>query len=347
MNGRALAGAMAGPFAAWATLLAPPLVLASWIFGLAVWPALLIALVAAPPVFALVMSALRGPRARPRWLWMQAFGLGALLMPLVLAGGIARLLIPASAVGIGVLAAWVVLAIFANAGARQVHERHLRIDAPGLPGALRIVQLSDVHVGSRSGAFLHAVVARALALRPDLVVITGDLIDTSDRPEDALEALARLDVPCFMCIGNHERYTRLDESLAAIRATGVRVLRDEAVHHAGLWLIGIDDRDRPEALPDILDRTAGGDGFHVLLYHRPDGWGAARAAGIRLMLAGHTHGGQIWPFGLAVRRLYPEIVGRFDAPGSTLYVSPGTGTWGPVFRLGTRSEMTLVELLPT
>ena len=91
----------------------------------------------------------------------------------------------------------------------------------------------------------------------------------------------------------------------------------------------------------------------MLLYHRPDGWAAARAAGVRLMLAGHTHGGQIWPFGLAVRRAYPEDIGRFDADGSTLYVSPGTGTWGPVFRLGgggggggTRSEMTLVELVP-
>ena len=343
---------LGGTLAAWLTLLAPPLVLAGWLAGVPAWPAPLVAVPLAPAVFGAVMRALRGSSARARWLWMQAFGLGALLMPIVGIGVLLRGVLPAPTVGALVAAAWGVVALFANLAARRVRVHRLDVEVAGLERPLRLVQLSDVHVGSRPPGFLANVVRDARELGPELVLITGDLVDASDVPEDALAALSALTgdgVPVYLSLGNHERYTHLDRTLARIEAQGVRVLRDETVVHGPVRLIGIDDRDRPDALPGILARLAAGRDEarpDVLLYHRPDGWRAAREAGVRLMLAGHTHGGQIWPFGLAVRRVYPETVGRFDADGSTLYVSPGTGTWGPVFRLGTRSEMTLVELVP-
>ena len=342
----------AGALAAWLTLLAPPLTLGAWLAGLPAWPAPLLAAPLAPIVFGTVMRALRGSSARARWLWMQAFGLGALLMPLVGVGILLRAALPATAVGALVALAWGASALLANRAARRVHVERVGLEVAGLERPVRIVHLSDVHVGSRTPAFLAEVVERTAALSPELVLITGDLVDATDLPPDALAALGTLTAagtPVYLSLGNHERYTDLPRTLAAIEAEGVRVLRDEAAAHGPLRLIGIDDRDRPDALPGILARLAGARPDarpEVLLYHRPDGWAAARAAGIRLMLAGHTHGGQIWPFGLAVRRAYPDITGRFDADGSTLYVSSGTGTWGPVFRLGTRSEMTLVELEP-
>ena len=343
---------LGGTLAAWLTLLAPPLTLAGWLAGVPAWPAPLLAVPVAPVVFGTVMRALRGSSARARWLWMQAFGLGALLMPIVGVGIVLRAALPAPTVGALVALAWVLVALAANRAARRVHVARLDVEVANLERAVRLVQISDVHVGSRRPAFLASVVRDVAELSPELVVITGDLVDASDIAPDALAALGELTgagVPVFLSLGNHERYTHLERTLARIEATGVRVLRDEALVHGPLRLLGIDDRDRPDALPGILarlapDRTDARP--DVLLYHRPDGWAAARAAGVRLMLAGHTHGGQIWPFGLAVRRAYPEDVGRFDADGSTLYVSPGTGTWGPVFRLGTRSEMTLVELVP-
>lgn len=84
--------------------------------------------------------------------------------------------------------------------------------------------------------------------------------------------------------------------------------------------------------------------YQVLLYHRPDGLEAAAAANIDLMLCGHTHNGQIVPFNFLVRRVFPRIVGLHDLGGTRLYVSPGTGTWGPVMRLGTRSEITVFDV---
>jgi len=83
-----------------------------------------------------------------------------------------------------------------------------------------------------------------------------------------------------------------------------------------------------------------------LLYHRPDGWPAALDANVNLTLAGHTHAGQMFPFGLLVKRVYPDMAGLFEKNNNRLFVSVGTGTWGPIFRLGTRSELTVIDLTP-
>ena len=84
----------------------------------------------------------------------------------------------------------------------------------------------------------------------------------------------------------------------------------------------------------------------MLLYHRPQGFEAAADNGVDLMLSGHTHAGQMWPLGILVKRQFPFIKGTYQHNDSTLYVSQGTGTWGPIMRLGTISEMTLIELEP-
>ena len=84
--------------------------------------------------------------------------------------------------------------------------------------------------------------------------------------------------------------------------------------------------------------------FTVLLYHQPDIWEAAKRHGIELMLSGHTHKGQVWPFGWLVRTRYAHVAGHFQASLSHLFVSQGTGTWGPLMRFGTRCEMTVIDL---
>lgn len=333
----------------WLTLLAPPLALVAWLAGHPALPAVALGAVAAPFVFARLMRTLRGERTRARHRWMLALGLGAVLLPVVVGGALLALVLPIGtrALGLGALASWIVLALHARHRAERIDDVSLELALPGLARAVRLVQLSDVHVGSRDGAFLERVVEQARAHAPELVVITGDLLDESRVGVTDLAALARFECPVYLAIGNHERYVDLDAALAAIRRHGVRVLRDEAVEHGPLRLIGIDDRDRPDALPGVLERL-GSDpaSVDVLLYHRPDGWQAARARRIPLTLSGHTHGGQIWPFGLLVRRQYPDMIGRFERDGTTLYVSSGTGTWGPALRLGTRSEMTVIDLVP-
>lgn len=338
---------LAGAASAWLTMLAPPITLLCWLAGRDAMPFVLGSVILSPLVFSRVMRALRGNATRVKHRWMLVFGAGAVLLPFTVLGTpLAAISSPRTA-GLIVVALWLATFVHARRRAEHIENVSLVVELPGLASELRFVQLSDVHVGSREPEFLVRVVEQAMAHQPDFVVITGDLLDESRIRGDDLASLSRFDCPVFLCIGNHERYVDLDKALAAIAHQGVTILRDDSIVHGPLRIIGIDDRDRPNDLPGVL-AAIGEDRAHidVLLYHRPDGWSAARAAGIPLTLSGHTHGGQIWPFGLLVKRQYPEMTGRFDRDGKTLYVSAGTGTWGPVLRLGTRSEMTVVELRP-
>ena len=257
----ALLWRLAGSTTAWLTLLAPPLALAAWLAGHRALPFVALGAVLAPFVFARVMQSLRGDHTPARRRWMNALGLGAVLLPLVVGASlgsfalsIAERPVPPRALGLAVLALWLLLALHARRAASHVHDVSFELTLPGLSRPVRLVQLSDVHVGSRDDAFLERVVEQARGHAPELVVITGDLVDESRVGAADLTALARFDCPVYLSIGNHERYVNLPAVLRAIAGHGVRVLRDEAAVHGPLRLIGIDDRDRPDALPDVLER---------------------------------------------------------------------------------------------
>lgn len=213
---------------------------------------------------------------------------------------------------------------------------------------LRFVQITDVHIGSRSKDFLDVVVHRINQINPDFLCITGDFIDATGVSQSDLESLATLRCPIYFSIGNHERYEDLDDIVMRLENLGVQVLRNRQVMHSdAVQVIGIDDMD--DALQ--VQRELGpidlhDDAYKILLYHRPRGLESAAARGIDLMLSGHTHNGQIIPFNLVVNRVFEMSQGLFTHGHTHLYVSQGTGTWGPVMRFGTRSEITLFEVNP-
>jgi predicted MPP superfamily phosphohydrolase len=125
------------------------------------------------------------------------------------------------------------------------------------------------------------------------------------------------------------------------------VIRNGTALHEGIQFIGIDDAEPKSHVRRELSRlTPEPDAYRILLYHRPDGAEDAAEWGAHLMLCGHTHNGQIVPFNFIVRRIFPRIRGLYHVDGMHLYVSPGTGTWGPILRLGSRSEISLFTLGP-
>ena len=209
------------------------------------------------------------------------------------------------------------------------------------------MHLSDVHAGSRSRSFLEKIVTQAVQQSPDIVFITGDLLDSSAVDANHLQPLSKFTCPVFLCLGNHERYVNLHNAIDAIHANNVRVLRNESVILNDLEITGIDDAEshsQVEAVLPSIKRSISQ--FQILLYHKPQGFEFAADNNVDLMLSGHTHGGQVWPFGLLVKRQFPLISGEYQNKEATLYVSEGTGTWGPVMRFGTKSEMTLITLAP-
>jgi predicted MPP superfamily phosphohydrolase len=236
------------------------------------------------------------------------------------------------------------LGIVGFVNAQILHVRRVPIPGPTSVAGRTLVQISDVHIGSRSPQLLKRIVERVNALRPDYVLITGDLIDFAGISRTELAPLGTFNAPTVFAIGNHERYVDLVAIDERMRSLGVIVLRDEAVTHGPFQFIGIDDVDVAARIPAPLGRIElSKEHYGVLLYHRPDGFEAAAERGIPLMLAGHTHAGQIIPFNFIVKRIYPRMRGLHELNGSRLYVSPGTGTWGPVLRIGSRCEITLLE----
>ncbi len=231
--------------------------------------------------------------------------------------------------------------------------RELEIRLRNLPRELagfRLVQISDVHVGP----LLHKdwvahVVEQVRGLSPDLVAITGDLVDGRVHEiREHVSPLARIEAKrgVYFVTGNHEYYSGVEEWYAHLPSLGVRPLRNERVEVApGLDLAGIED---PNGDPDLAAALRGRDPSRalVLLAHQPRQFPEAAKHGVPLTLSGHTHGGQIWPFSWIVALAQPYLAGLHRRGESQLYVSRGTGFWGPPMRVLAPAEITLLKLQP-
>jgi predicted MPP superfamily phosphohydrolase len=223
---------------------------------------------------------------------------------------------------------------------------------------MRIVQLTDVHVGPTIGrGFIEQIVDRVNALEPDVVAITGDLVDGSVAElAEHVAPLARLRAKhgVYFVTGNHEYYSGAEEWVAHLETLGIRVLRNEGVvigGPEGIYLAGIDDHSSrglaPGHGPDLRKALAGRDPERacVLLAHQPRGIELADQLGVDLQLSGHTHGGQMFPWNLAVRLQQPFVAGLHRVTRAQIYVSRGTGYWGPPMRVGAPAEITEIEIV--
>ncbi|HEY5947491.1 MAG TPA: metallophosphoesterase [Kofleriaceae bacterium] len=251
----------------------------------------------------------------------------------------------------GAIAIAIVIAGVANVARGPVIKR-VRIPLARLPiRSYTIAHLTDVHIGPLIGRqFAETLVRRVNALKPDLIVITGDLIDgrlSELRPhiEPLRELRARDGV--YAVTGNHEYYWNVEAWMSHLRSLGMRVLRNEHVTIANAFeLAGVDDASYSEDVPGAV---AGRDPELplVLLAHHPRTITRAMEQGVDLQLSGHTHGGQLLPWGWLARLWDPQVsgLGRFGT--TLLYVSHGTGFWGPPLRVGTRCEIAAITLTGT
>jgi predicted MPP superfamily phosphohydrolase len=229
---------------------------------------------------------------------------------------------------------------------------------PKLDGTT-LVQLTDMHVGPTIGrAFVEDVVRRTNALSPDIVAITGDLVDGS--VEDLREAVAPLaDLRArhgvYFVTGNHEYFSGAREWIAELERLGLRVLRNQRVSVGegpdSFDLAGVNDRTAARYPNDgegenLAQALAGRDPARelVLLAHQPRTIREAERLGVGLQISGHTHGGQIWPFTYLVRLQQPFVAGLHRQGQTQIYVSCGTGYWGPPMRLGVPAEIAQLVL---
>jgi predicted MPP superfamily phosphohydrolase len=283
-----------------------------------------------------------------------------------------------------VAAFWLILAVFYSAfgvwNASHPKMKNVNVEIENLPDYWKnkvIVQLSDVHLGHIQGLrFLNKLVKKVNAIQPELVLITGDLFDGMDNdlsafaePLDQIKALKGV----FFVTGNHETYIGLSRVFSVLKKTNIRVLQNERVAINGLQILGI-SYPGVEALGEIrgLENAAGNsskDSPCILMFHTPTNFlqnaqkdthvdrhfatywvpdtsfDPAEQLGVDLQLSGHTHRGQIFPFGYLTNLIYKGFdYGHHRVGGFSIYTTSGTGTWGPPMRTGNSPEIVVIKL---
>jgi predicted MPP superfamily phosphohydrolase len=257
-------------------------------------------------------------------------------------------------VGLTILLGAVLFTVIGVIQARRPRVVRVTVPIADLPADLagfRIVQLSDLHVGSTiQRSFVDRVVDRTNDLAPDLVAVTGDVAD-GFVPElrDHVAPLGRLRAPLgtFFVTGNHEYYWDPRGWMRELERLGIDVLSNEhrliERGRGRLLLAGVTDLSAASN-PHAAVAGAPDSDVRILLAHQPRSAFAAQDAGFDLQLSGHTHGGQYFPFNVLVRLFQPFVAGLHRLEAMWLYVSRGTGYWGPPLRFGAPSEITLIEL---
>ncbi|MDD5039613.1 MAG: metallophosphoesterase [Patescibacteria group bacterium] len=233
----------------------------------------------------------------------------------------------------------------------------ITVTIPNLPASWdgrTAVQLSDVHLGAiHHIKFARKVINRVNSLKPDIVFVTGDVYDGAGKqlglliaPFKDLEA----SLGSYYIIGNHETYVGLDTVFAALKESPFTILRDEVADIDGVQVLGIDyplPGKKHDAGPALQKLEP--DKPSIVLYHEPrrDIMEQIKSRGVNLVISGHTHKGQMWPFGFITKAMYREYdVGWHQDGTFNSYTSTGVGTWGPPLRTGTRSEIVEITFRP-
>ena len=246
-----------------------------------------------------------------------------------------------------------------NASVPRVVTVPLRIAKPcGDVKKLTFAFVSDLHLGRMVGKdFLRAVIGRISALRPDLVILGGDILDVEIGEEDEralVEVLSRLKPPLglYAILGNHEYICGAEHSASLLEKAGATLLRDSVARPVPeLYLAGRDDYSRHWKLSErkpLSEILSGRDERCplIVLDHQPAKAvvAEARRAEADLMICGHTHAGQLFPWNWAIRIFYDKIYGLFQEGKTAVFVSSGVGTWGPPARVGNRPEVVLFPI---
>eukprot|EP01107_Rhizomastix_libera_P006822 TRINITY_DN2100_c0_g1_i1.p1 TRINITY_DN2100_c0_g1~~TRINITY_DN2100_c0_g1_i1.p1 ORF type:complete len:365 (+),score=68.86 TRINITY_DN2100_c0_g1_i1:69-1163(+) len=230
-----------------------------------------------------------------------------------------------------------------------LHVKRIEIESEKVTEEFTIAHLSDVHIGSRKKGWMEKVVNTVNELRPDYIMISGDLVDRSSMWEEG-RALADACVPIHACMGNHDYidfYTdmrRNSEKMILLRGSSVKA-------NNNMNVIGVQDFTSPSQMVAELNlvlenHKITNETFNVLLCHKPFGVQEVANTNIDLMLSGHTHAGQYFIMNWLVKLQFPRSAGLYKVGDLTLYVNPASGTWGPHSRTSGRNTVALIHVKP-
>ena len=248
--------------------------------------------------------------------------------------------------GVSGLAIFGSVTAYSIINANRLSVRKLIVESAKISRVTNFAFISDVHVGSNPPRHLEKICERLDTLEFDALLIGGDLFDSSDFKLEDIAALGWLDTEIHFVTGNHEGYVKgFERLLARFAELNINVLENAAAQVCGINLIGVSDEQPVSARAVAVEQMSREGAFNLALVHQPSIWERTQSK-VDLMLCGHTHKGQIFPFNFLVRLQFRHVHGLFAEGGSTLYVSSGAGCWGPRMRLGSSNEIVMIELRP-
>ena len=243
-----------------------------------------------------------------------------------------------------------VLTLYSILNAKIIKEKVVKLSFKQLKHPIKIIHISDVHIGSIYGEnFLKKLVKQINNVGADLLVITGDLADGSRLiTENSFKPFKKLDMPSYFVSGNHDGYSDLYKVFNALNNANINILNDNLeLIRDDVELIGLNFSMQKNKFNEVLTKVSPNiDKLSILLNHEPKDWDISRENNVNLQLCGHTHGGQLYPMNFIVKIMFPYFKGLFQKENDYLYVSEGTGTWGPPLRLASSSEIIIFELKP-
>ncbi|MDR1652622.1 MAG: metallophosphoesterase [Prevotellaceae bacterium] len=256
-----------------------------------------------------------------------------------------------------------VLTVYGVWNAYNLKVREVTITVQGLSHEIRAVHISDLHLGNfRGKRQLEKVVETINKLNPDIVFNTGDMFDSKahfSKGNDVLAAFRKLKMPHYFVYGNHDEHVGLNNVVSRMKNANATVLQNETARFGELQIIGLNNMlanvksfdvhatDTSQTIENALNNINLEDNLPtIVLHHRPDGVDYMQQKGANLLLAGHTHAGQIFPFTFIAKWMFGYNSGLYKYKTMDIYVSEGAGTIFAPARLGTRSELTLVRLVP-
>ena len=239
----------------------------------------------------------------------------------------------------------ILLSLIAFFFGSKIYLKNIHIRSDKIISDISFIFISDVHLGSNKINHLSKIISKIKNLNYDFILIGGDLVDSSSFDLSNLKIINKyVKCPIFFVTGNHEYYIKNStEKIKEINKTGIQHLSNKSTTIKNINLIGVNDNLSKDRQVEIIQNNYSNNQFNLTLIHKPSVWERVQSES-DLMLAGHTHGGQIFPFNFFVRLQFKFKYGLYSFNNSKLYVTSGAGTWGPKMRLGTFNEIILFHL---
>ena len=247
-------------------------------------------------------------------------------------------------IGIVCVSSIIIITIYSLINGRLISIKNIEIYSPKVKNKTRIIFLSDMHLGTNKKRHLEKIYTKIKNLEFDLFLIGGDLLDSSSFKLEDLNIFNNIKKPILFINGNHEYYIRdYKKKMKELYNYNLLFLDDTHFRLKNINIIGISDQQKLESQKIKVEKYYKKKLFNLIVVHKPTLWSRVLEK-TDLMLSGHTHNGQIFPFNFFVKLQFKHIYGLYEKLNSKLYVSSGSGCWGPKMRLGSKNEIVSIQI---